>query len=164
MGGERVRALRLRPGGAAGGAAGDGLVRDALGAIELQAAIVGAAQSSCMLTVAETVEGDDGDNAAGGAAGDPAGEADGSVGGGGEGGGGAGGGGVGWLVLYSLAAVFRPAVLVKKLSIRRRRRVGGAGWWEASNTGSHCGGQVTPFSWRITLNRSVRTQRSEEAS
>mgnify|MGYP002836313656 CR=1 FL=1 len=56
-----------------------------------------------------------------------------------------------WLVLYSLAAVLRPAVLVKTLSTRRRRRrrVGGADWWEASNTGSHCGGQVTPF-FRLT--------------
>ena len=70
-----------------------------------------------------------------------------------------------WLVLYSLAPALRPAVLVKTLSTRRRRRrVGGADWWEASNTGSHCGGQVTPFPWRITLNPSVRTQRSEEAS
>ena len=68
------------------------------------------------------------------------------------------------LALYSWAAVLSSAVLVKTLSTRRRRRVSGADWWEASNTGSHCGGQVTPVSWRITLNRSVRTQRSEEAS
>eukprot|EP00964_Phaeocystis_antarctica_P041074 scaffold23484_cov46-Phaeocystis_antarctica.AAC.2 len=68
------------------------------------------------------------------------------------------------LALYAWAAVLRSAVLAKTLSTRRRRRVGGAGWWEASNTGSHCGGQVTPFSWRSTLTRSVRTKRSEEAS
>eukprot|EP00964_Phaeocystis_antarctica_P018647 scaffold10289_cov47-Phaeocystis_antarctica.AAC.6 len=67
--------------------------------------------------------------------------------------------------LYAWTAAFREAVLVKTLSTRRRRRrVGGADWWEASNTGSHCSGQVTPFPWRITLNPSVRTQRSEEAS
>ena len=88
MGGARLRALQLRPRDASGGAAGDGLVRDASGAIELQAALVGTAQGSCMLTVAEIVT-DTGD-AAGNAAGEAAGEAGGSEGGG-EGGGGGGG-------------------------------------------------------------------------
>ena len=87
MGGARLRALQLRPRDASGGAAGDGLVRDASGAIELQAALVGTAQGSCMLTVAEIVT-DTGD-AAGNAAGEAAGEAGGSEGGG-EGGGGGG--------------------------------------------------------------------------
>ena len=35
----------------------------------------------------------------------------------------------------------------------------------ARSTGSHCGGQVTPFPWRYTLNPSVRIQRpADEAS
>ena len=35
----------------------------------------------------------------------------------------------------------------------------------ARSSGSHCGGQVTPFPWRITLNlnRSVRIQRPDKA-
>ena len=92
MGGARLRALQLRPRDASGGAAGDGIVRDASGAIELQAALVGTAQGSCMLTVAEIVTdtGDAAGDAAAEAAGDAAGEAGGSEGGG-EGGGGGGG-------------------------------------------------------------------------
>ena len=34
--------------------------------------------------------------------------------------------------------------------------------WEASNTGSHCSGQATPFLLRITLNPSVRTHALDE--
>ena len=51
------------------------------------------------------------------------------------------------LLLNAVSAAFSEALSVTTFAPRRRRwRVGGAGGWVASSTGSQCGGQATPFS------------------
>ena len=50
-------------------------------------------------------------------------------------------------LLNAVTAAFSEVLSVKTFAPRRRRwRVGGAGGWVASSTGSQCGGQATPFS------------------
>ena len=49
-------------------------------------------------------------------------------------------------LLNAVTATFSEVLSVKTFVTRRRRRVGGAGGWVASSTGSQCGGQATPFS------------------
>ena len=58
------------------------------------------------------------------------------------------------LLLNAVTAAFSEVLSVKTFTPRRRRRrVGGAGGWVASSTGSQCGGQATPFSVSPRLTR-----------